>query len=118
MRYLYLSYIKIFAVFFVVLSHAFGPNGSWNWVVNEENSFFSISNKIIEPFVSMMPILTFVSGFLYYKIRKNYASFDYLIKKKFERLIVPMIFLNNILLAVLKKQNFWIQYNKHYSKWL
>jgi len=96
MRQLYLSYIRIGAVIFVVLSHAFAPYGAWNWIINDENSFFSIFNKVIDPFVSMMPLLTFISGFLFYTIRYKYISFINIFKKKFERLIIPMIFIGTI----------------------
>lgn len=92
MRQYYLSYIRFFSVFFVVLSHSFAPYSAWNWISNDEDSFFSISNKIIDPFVSMMPLLTFLSGYLYYTIRFKYVSFISFFLKKFERLIVPMIF--------------------------
>lgn len=96
MKQIYLSYIRIFGVFFVIISHAFAPYGSWHWIENNENSFFGLTNKIIEPFVSMMPLLTFSSGFLFETIRYKYNSFNYLLKKKLERLIVPMILIGTI----------------------
>lgn len=92
MRHSFLSYIRIISVVFVVLSHAFAPYGAWDWIKSDKSSFFSISNAIIEPFVSMMPLLTFLSGFLFFTIQNKYPSFKYLFKKKFERLIVPMVF--------------------------
>jgi fucose 4-O-acetylase-like acetyltransferase len=105
MKQLYLSYIRIGAVIFVILSHAFAPYEAWNWISNDLNSFFSITNKIIGPFVSMMPLLTFVSGYLFYTIRFKYISFKYLLKKKFERLIVPMIFFGIIYYLLFEKTN-------------
>lgn len=95
MKYTYLSYIRILAIIFVVFYHSYCPYGQWGWIKTARSSF-EIINHFLEPFVAMMPLLTFISGFLFYSIRYKYTSFNYLLKKKFERLIIPMILIGTI----------------------
>lgn len=92
-RIAYLSFLRIFGVFFVVFWHSFCSYGPWNIIIIKGFSLPNLLLDIMTPFVAMMPFMTFLSGYLFswLSLKGKYDGFLKLIKNKFSRLIIPML---------------------------
>jgi len=107
-RITFLSFLRIFGVLFVVFWHTFCSYGPWQIINIKGFSFPNLMIDIMNPFVAMMPFLTFLSGYLFSKLslQGKYGNFLILVKNKFARLITPMLifsFMPSFLIFIDKK---------------
>lgn len=106
-----ISIIRTLAVIYVVLiQHSLGPYGnSWNFIENTPNNILIVYGIITTIFNKIsMPLLIFISGYLYqslYKEKNKYKNYTKLIFTKIKRLIIPTYFFGIIFLFTLTPYN-------------
>lgn len=102
-----ITIIRTIAVILVVfIQHSLGPYGnSWNYVDNIPNHCKIIYGIISTIFNNIsMPLLIFISGYLYqslYKEKNKYKNYSKLIFTKIKRLIIPAYLFGMIFLFTL-----------------
>lgn len=85
----YISLLQAFGIICVLLGHSVHLFSSWGWYFHnaQTNTVCDIIHHVIYSF--HMPLFIFLSGYLFYKRKKdNWKIIDY-IKKRFKRLILP-----------------------------
>ena len=90
-KYNYIDFVKTMAMFLVIVAHCtlfFSGNEFWFIKAEQESIVLSWISKFVV--LSVVPVFTFVSGFLLQlSLQKNKGSIVYLIRKKAVHLFIP-----------------------------
>ena len=91
MRDSFLSYLRTFGVLFFVFSSFLCLHGAWRRFDVPDNSVPAMTALLLNPYLAMMPLLTFSSGYLFNLMFSKYKSYAMLIENKAQRLIIPVL---------------------------